>query len=111
MKVFVFMTATIAGVALASAAWARGPAGGMGYGALKGTSNPPRAGHVAAPYGQYTYRPYKPGPTYGPVIRSVRPPLFPTPSKPVSPSTAPYLAVPRHDLVSPFRGPYYYYRW
>jgi hypothetical protein len=113
MKQLAFSIAALLGlgIATAPAAWARGPAGGMGYGALKGTSNPPRAGHVAAPYGQYTYRPYKPGPTYGPAIRSGRPPLLPPPSKPIPHSTAPYPAVPRHDLLSPFSGSYYYYRW
>src|SRR5262245_46015136 len=113
MKQLAFSIAALVGLGIvaAPAAWARGPAGGMGYGALKGTSNPPRAGHVAAPYGQYTYRPYKPGPTYGPAIRSSRPPLLAPPSKPVPQSAAPYQAVPRNDLLSPFSGPYYYYRW
>jgi hypothetical protein len=113
MKQLAFSIAALVGLGLAAipAAWARGPAGGMGYGALKGTSNPPRAGHVAAPYGQYTYRPYKPGPTSSPAIRSFRPMVQPPSSKAILQSTLPYRAVPRADLSSPFSGPYYHYRW
>jgi hypothetical protein len=99
------------GIVATPAAWARGPAGGMGYGALKGTSNPPRAGSVAAPYGQYTYRPYKPGPTYNPAIRNVRPLLSSPSSTTIPQGSSPNRAVPRTNLASPFSGPYYYYRW
>ena len=112
MKLSCLLIAAVTGLGLLmTSAWARGPAGGMGYGALKGTSNPPRAGYVAAPYGQYTYRPYKPGPTYGPAIRSFRPLLLAPPSKSIPNSTLPNQAVPRANLSSPFSGPYYYYRW
>jgi hypothetical protein len=113
MKLFAYSIAAIiaSGLLTAAPVSARGPAGGMGYGALKGTSNPPRAGSVAAPYGQYTYRPYKPGPTYSPAIRNFRP-LSASPSATTTPQgTSPYRAVPRTNLMSPFGGPYYYYRW
>jgi hypothetical protein len=113
MKRLAFSIAAFVGLGIVATpgAWARGPAGGMGYGALKGTSNPPRAGSVAAPYGQYTYRPYKPGPTYSPAIRSFRPLLSSPSSTTIPPSTLPYPAAPRAGLSSPFGGPYYYYRW
>jgi hypothetical protein len=109
MKRYMFSMATFIGLGLVTvtSAWARGPAGGMGFGALAGTSNPPRAGHVTAPYGLYTARPYNPGPTYGPAFRSL-------PSTPSFPSTTiPQGAFPyRTNPQNPFGGPsYYYFRW
>ena len=96
------------GLTASSLVWARGPAGGMGYGALAGTSNPPRAGLVAAPYGLYGARPYNPVPAYGPAFRSVSPPTsFPSTSIPQG--AFPYRPVPRTNPPNPYRAPSYYY--
>ncbi len=110
MKLFVISMAAIVGLGIpaASSAWARGPAGGMGYGALAGTSNPPRAGHIAAPYGLYSSRPYNPGLTYRPAIRACPPSAAFTP-RPIPQITIPNRTVPRTNPVNPFGGPSYYY--
>ncbi|MGE5193138.1 MAG: hypothetical protein ACM3U2_11640 [Deltaproteobacteria bacterium] len=110
MKQLVLSVAAIMGLGLlaTSSTWARGPAGGMGFGALAGTSNPPRAGRVAAPYGLYSSRPYNPGLTYGPAIRAF-PPSATFPPRPIPQGTFPYRTVPRTNPVNPFGGPSYYY--
>src|SRR5260370_30841130 len=56
MKPFMSSIAAIIGLGLLTAGplSARGPGGGGGFGAPAGTSNAPRAGQVAAPYGLYT---------------------------------------------------------
>jgi hypothetical protein len=86
MKAFALFITVIFGIGslTPSLLFARGPAGGMGFGALARTGNAPRAGHVADRYGLYTARPYNPGPTYGPALRNLRSSL-PAPTSAVIP--------------------------
>jgi hypothetical protein len=114
MKPFVASIAAIIGLGLLTAGpvSARGPGGGGGFGAHSGTSNAPRAGHVAAPYGLYTARPYNPGPAYGPAVRTASP----NPSAPSSsmiPLVTPAMrSTPRLSPRSLYSGPNAdYYCW
>jgi hypothetical protein len=94
------------GLLMASPLWARGPGGGGGFGAPAGTSNAPRAGQVAAPYGMYTARPYNPGPTYGPAVRTARPNSS-APSSSMIPLGTPALrSTPRIVPKSLYGGPH-----